>query len=52
MVLPVLKDVSIFLVDQLSPRGIWVWSSVAQDQLRAQMETGRILSPIRNFYKE
>jgi hypothetical protein len=44
VVLPVLTGVSALLGDQLSPGGIWVRSAVAQDQLPAQMETGRILS--------
>ena len=39
-----LTGVSALLGDQLSPGGIWVRSAVAQDQLPAQMETGRILS--------
>ena len=45
MVLPVLTDESTLLGEQLSPEGIWIWSAVAQDQLQAQMETRRILSP-------
>jgi len=35
---------SALLGDQLSPRSIWVQRAVAQVQLRAQTETGRILS--------
>ena len=33
MVLPVLTGVPVLLGDQLSPGSIWVWSTVAQDQL-------------------
>jgi hypothetical protein len=44
MVLPVLTGVLVLLGDQLSPGGIWLWSAVAQCQLLAQMQTGRILS--------
>jgi hypothetical protein len=44
VVLPVIIGVSALLGDQLSPGSIWVWSTVAQDQLLAQTETGRILS--------
>jgi len=36
--------VSALLGDQLSTRGLWVQRAVAQGQLRAQTETGRILS--------
>jgi hypothetical protein len=44
LVFPVLAGVSALLGDQLSTNSIWVWSSVAQDLLQVQMETGRILS--------
>jgi hypothetical protein len=43
VVLPVLTGMSTFMRDQLSPGHTWVWSTVAQDQLQVQMETGRIL---------
>ena len=36
---------SALLGHQFSPEGIWEWTVVAQDQLRAQTETVRILSP-------
>jgi hypothetical protein len=39
VVLPVFTGVSALLGDQLSPSGIWVWNTVAQDQFWAQMET-------------
>lgn len=42
MVLPVLTGVSTLLGDQLSP-GICICSSVAQNQLQAFIETGRLL---------
>ena len=42
MVLPVLTGVSTLLGSQLSPSGILVWSAVAQDQLWAQTEAGRL----------
>ena len=35
--------VSVLLGDQFSPGGIWVWRTMAQDQLQVQTETGRIL---------
>ena len=44
MVLPVLTGVSALLRDHLFPDDIWVWKTVAQDQLQVQMETRRILS--------
>ena len=44
VVLPVLTGVSALLEDQLSPEGILVCNVVAEDQLRMQTETGRILS--------
>jgi hypothetical protein len=42
--LPVLTGESALLGHQFSPEGIWEWTVVAQDQLRAQTETVRILS--------
>jgi hypothetical protein len=36
--------VSVLQGDQLSPSGIWIWSTVVQDQLLAHTETRRILS--------
>ena len=39
-----LTCVSELLGDQFSPRGIWVWRAMPQDQLWVQMETRRILS--------
>ena len=36
--------VSVLLVDQPSPGGICVKSTVTKDQFQVQMETGRILS--------
>ena len=44
MVLPVLTSTLVLLGVQFFPDGIWVWITVAQDQLPVQMETGRILS--------
>ena len=41
MVLSVLTGESALLGDQLTPGGIWVWITMAQDQLHAQMETGK-----------
>jgi hypothetical protein len=40
----VFLGVSALLGDQLSPGKIWVQGDVAQGQLQAHMETGRILS--------
>ena len=37
--------VLVLLGDKFSLEGIWVWRAVAQGQLQAQTETGRILSP-------
>jgi hypothetical protein len=39
---------SVLLEDQLSSSGICEWSTVAQDQLWVQTETGRILSQTHN----
>jgi hypothetical protein len=36
--------VSVLLGDQFPSGGIWVWSTMAQDQLQAQTDTGRIMS--------
>jgi hypothetical protein len=44
VVLPVLASVSALLGDHLPPGGIWVWSTVAQDQLTLQKVTRRLLS--------
>jgi hypothetical protein len=42
VVLSVLRGMSVLLGDELSPGSIWLCSIVAQDQLWAQTETGRI----------
>ena len=44
MVLLVFTGVSGLLEDQLSPDGIWVWNTVAQEQLPVQTESRKILS--------
>jgi hypothetical protein len=36
--------VSVLLVDQFSPGGVWIWRALAQVSSRVQRETGRILS--------
>ena len=43
--LPVFTGKSAVPRAQLSPSSIWVWSTVEQDQLPMQMETGRFLPP-------
>ena len=45
MVLPVLTGLSALLGDQLSPGGICVFSSVAEDQLQVQTETWKAPVP-------
>ena len=39
-----LKGVVMLLEDQLSPYRIWIWSTVAEDQLWVQAENKRIIS--------
>jgi hypothetical protein len=46
VVLPVVTGLSALLEDPLTPSSIWLWSAVAQDQFRVQMETWRILSQL------
>jgi hypothetical protein len=46
VVLQVFTGVPALLGDKLSPRGIWVWSTVTQDQLRVQTETERLVNAL------
>ena len=36
--------VVLLLGDQLPPHSIWIWSTVAQDQLWVQEDNGRVMS--------
>jgi hypothetical protein len=42
----VLTDVSTLLGDQLSPGGIWIWSTVSQNHLQVQTETKGSIFPL------